>query len=71
MHTAGVVTPRKRYTFFIDPALDEGLKALKQRDGTPESEAIRRAIAEYLERRGVWWKKKTDRPGPTSTRKRS
>ena len=47
------MTPRKRYTFFIDRALDEGLKTLKQRDGTPESEAIRRAIADYLERRGV------------------
>jgi hypothetical protein len=47
------MTPRKRYSFFIDAELDEGLKALKRRDGTPEAEAIRRAVAEYLAKRGV------------------
>lgn len=47
------MTPRKRYSFFIDEDLDAGLKALKERDGTPEAEAVRRAIAEFLKRRGI------------------
>lgn len=46
--------PRKKaYTFLISEELDQGLKALKERDGTPESETIRRALADYLERKGV------------------
>ena len=44
---------RKRTSVFLDPELLEGLKALKARDGMPEAEAIRRAIADYLDRRGV------------------
>jgi hypothetical protein len=54
------------YSFIIDPALDAGLKALKRRDGTPASEAIRRAIAEYLAKRGI----RVTEPTPR-TRKRS
>lgn len=38
---------------FLDQDLIDGLKALKRRDGTPEAEAIRRAIAEYLDHRGL------------------
>jgi hypothetical protein len=51
--------PRKRHSFFLDPELTEGLKALKARDGILESEAVRRAIAEFLERKGL----KTKRAG--------
>jgi hypothetical protein len=47
------MSPRKRTSVFLDPELLDGLKALKARDGTPEAEAIRRGVAEYLERRGV------------------
>jgi len=47
------MSPRKRTSVFLDAELLDGLKALKARDGTPEAEAIRRAIAQYLERRGV------------------
>lgn len=47
------VTPRSRYNFFIDDEAREGLRAVKERDGIPESEQIRRAIAEWLERRSV------------------
>ncbi len=47
------MTPRKLYTFYIDPELAEGLKALKERTGAPESESIRRALAEYLRKHGV------------------
>jgi hypothetical protein len=47
------LTPRKLYNFYIDPDLAEGLKALKQRDGVPESEQVRRAVREWLQRKGV------------------
>lgn len=44
-------TPR---TILILPAgLKAGLKALKDRDGISESEAIRRAVADYLKRKGI------------------
>ena len=59
---------RKRTSVFLDPELLDGLKVLKSRDGTPEAEAIRRAIAEYLERRGVTGQKAGRKRG--STRKR-
>jgi hypothetical protein len=42
------VTPRTRYNFFIDDEQREGLRAIKERDGIPESEQIRRAIDEWL-----------------------
>jgi len=63
------MSPRKRTSVFLDPELLDGLKALKARDGTPEAEAIRRALAEYLERRGVSGQK-AERKRP-STRRRS
>jgi len=47
------VTPRRRANFYLDDELLEGLKTLKARIGVPESESVRRAVAEYLERNGV------------------
>jgi len=47
------VSPRKRYTFFIDDELADALKQLKKRDGMPESEAVRRAIAAFVVKRGI------------------
>ena len=44
---------RTRYTFFIDPDLREALAAIKERDGIPESEQIRRAVRAWLEAKGV------------------
>jgi hypothetical protein len=44
---------RKLYSFWIDAALAEGLKAIKARDGVPESEQIRRAIEAWLVDKGV------------------
>jgi hypothetical protein len=64
------VTPRTRklYSFWIDPAQAAGLKTLKDRDGVPESEQIRRAIYTWLKKKGVTTK--TERPQATA-RKRS
>jgi hypothetical protein len=43
----------KRYTFMIDGRLDDGLKRLKERDGISESQAVRRAIEDFLQNRGI------------------
>jgi len=47
------MTPRARYTFFIDSEQREGLRQIKERDGIPESEQIRRAVTEWLAKKGV------------------
>ena len=44
---------RKLYSFYIDTDLAAALKALKARDGTPESEAVRRGLRSYLKSKGV------------------
>lgn len=61
------MTPKIRYNFWIDAPDREALRLVKARDGIPESEQIRRAIAEWLERKGV---KKAERR-PAGTRRRS
>jgi hypothetical protein len=64
------VTPRTRklYSVWLDPEHLEGLKALKARDGAPESESVRRALSAYLKDKGVT--RQTERPR-AGTRKRS
>ena len=62
------MTPRKRYSFWIDDEQAEGLKDVKERDGVLESEQIRRAINEWLEQKGVRMKPERKR---AVTRKRS
>jgi len=57
---------RRLYNFRIDADLDDGLKLVKERDGIPESEQIRRAVREWLERRKAI---KAERPRAV-TRKR-
>jgi hypothetical protein len=47
------MTPKRLYTFAIDPDLDAGLKALKMKTGVSESETIRRALRRWLEQQGV------------------
>ena len=37
----------------IDPDLAAALKTVKERDGVPESEQIRRAVRQWMEQRGV------------------
>ena len=56
-------------SFFLDEDLETGLRALKSQVGIPQAEAIRRAIAEYLERQNVALNVKTERKR-ASTRKR-
>jgi hypothetical protein len=58
---------RRKYSFWIDDGQAAGLKVVKARDGVLESEQIRRAINDWLEKKGV---KKAERPR-ASTRKRS
>lgn len=38
----------KRYTFWIDVEQAAALKEIKVRDGMPEAEQLRRAIAEWI-----------------------
>ena len=61
------MTPRRKYSFWIDDEQSEGLKAIKERDGVLESEQIRRAIDRWLEDKGV---RKAERKR-AATRKRS
>ena len=55
------VTPRtrKRYSFWIEPDQADAIKLIKERDGIPESEQIRRGIDAWLELKGVKKKKPT------------
>lgn len=53
---------KKRYTFFITDDLDAGLKAVKDRDGVPEAETLRRALTEYLRKKGLTASRKSARP---------
>jgi hypothetical protein len=62
------MSPRIRYSFFIDPEQRAALTAIKARDGIPESEQIRRAIAAWVEQRGEHTKTARKRAG---TRKRA
>ena len=47
------MTPRRKYSFYIDDKQAEGLKTVKERDGVLESEQIRRALDAWLELKGV------------------
>ena len=47
------MTPRKKYSFWIDDEQASGLKVVKARDGVLESEQIRRAINDWLQKKGV------------------
>ena len=64
------VSPRRRklYSFWIDPEQAAGLKTVKERDGVPESEQIRRAIDAWLKEKDVEGKTAPRRAG---TRRRA
>ncbi len=40
---------RYKVNFYLDTNLGDGLKAIKDRDGVPESEQIRRGVKLWLE----------------------
>jgi hypothetical protein len=44
---------KTRTSFYIGEDLQRGLEALKERDGMPAAEAIRRAIGAFLEEKGI------------------
>ncbi|MDP1568962.1 MAG: ribbon-helix-helix domain-containing protein [Vicinamibacterales bacterium] len=58
---------KKQTAFRIDPEILEGLRQVKERDGVPVSEQVRRALTAWLADRGVI---KADRKRAV-TRKRS
>lgn len=47
------MTPRKRYSFWINDVQAEGLKAVKASEDISESEQIRQALNEWLKKKGV------------------
>jgi len=56
---------KKQTAFRLEPEILDGLQTVKERDGIPISEQVRRALREWLEQRGV----KADRKR-ADTRKR-
>jgi Arc/MetJ-type ribon-helix-helix transcriptional regulator len=61
-----MMTRRTSRTYRLDPDLVRGLEDLKERDGVPTSEQVRRAVRMWLDSKGI----KADRPR-AATRKRS
>lgn len=51
--------PKLYYGFMIDPELADALKRLKDRDGMPEGEQIRRALRDWFRRKGIEMKAAT------------
>jgi hypothetical protein len=64
------MSPKKYYSFMIDPEMVDALKLVKKRDGVSESEQIRRGIEMWLKSKGLTLKKKAERKR-AGTRKRS
>jgi hypothetical protein len=53
-----VVANKVLYSLRLEPVQARLLKVVKQRDGIPESEQIRRALMIWFEQKGVWKPKK-------------
>ena len=60
------MTPLRQTNFRIDEAMLEALTAIKERDGIPVSEQVRRALQTWIDAKGIT---KTDRKRAV-TRKR-
>lgn len=58
------MSPKIASTFRIDNELLEALKAVKERDGMPISEQVRRALVSWVELRGVKVKTERKRQSP-------
>jgi len=58
------MTPvRKRYSFWINEVEAQGLKAIKEAEGTTENEQIRQSIRDWLRPKGVDAKRSPMRSG--------
>lgn len=66
----GLLVVRSRYNFWIDDDLRDGLKIVRERDGVLESEQIRRAIRDWLQKKGVTAMKADRRRERTRKRER-
>jgi Ribbon-helix-helix protein, copG family len=62
------LTPRQLTNFRLDAELLDALRAIKDRDGIPIAEQVRRALETWVESKGVKVKADRKRAG---TRKRS
>ena len=58
------MTPKKTFTFAIADEMKAALTSIRERDGIPEAEQIRRGIQMWLDSKGAGAKGK-----PASTRK--
>jgi predicted DNA-binding protein len=58
------MTEQRQTAFRLPTELSDAMQAVKQRDGIPQSEQVRRAIREWLEKRGAL------KPARPSTRHR-
>jgi hypothetical protein len=47
------MTPRKRYSFWINEVQADGLKQIKETEDISESEQIRQALNDWLEKKGI------------------
>lgn len=56
------MTPRKRYSFWINDVQAAGLKAVKKAEDISASEQIRQALNDWLTRKGVIGKTARKRP---------
>lgn len=58
------MSPKRRYSFWINEAEAAGLKAIKEADGIAESEQVRQAIRDWLRKRV-----RADRPRVTARKR--
>ena len=63
------MSPKELTAFRIDVDLLEAMRRVKDEDGIPVTTQIEKAVADWLQRRGVKLKKKADR-GRVATRRR-
>jgi hypothetical protein len=64
-----MATSKTAVTYRLDEDLVQGLRLVKDRDGIPQSEQVRRALEMWLEQKGV--KVKAERRRGSHSRQRS
>ena len=62
MYVNDMARYRKMHSFYLEPELSVGLKAIKERDGINESEQVRRAVRLWLGSKGYKLKAKGGKP---------